>query len=109
MAPAETFIDELLAEQRLLTPVGQFARQRLKDKLPSHDRFHHELLPLSTPRPGEQYAFAVDLDNCTGCKACVAACHALNGLDDGEVWRDVGLLVSDDWRRPFQQSVTTAC
>lgn len=109
MPPAETLIDELLAEQRLLTPVGQFARQRLEDEPPSQARFYRELLPLSTPLPGEQYAFAVDLDKCTGCKACVAACHALNGLDDGEVWREVGLLVSDDWRRPFQQAVTTAC
>ena len=29
---------------------------------------------------------------CTGCKACVTACHTLNGLDDGEIWRTVGLL-----------------
>jgi Fe-S-cluster-containing dehydrogenase component/DMSO reductase anchor subunit len=51
----------------------------------------------------------VDLDKCSGCKACVTACHSLNGLDDGEAWRETGLLVSDDWRNPFQQIVTTAC
>jgi Fe-S-cluster-containing dehydrogenase component/DMSO reductase anchor subunit len=33
----------------------------------------------------------------------------LNGLDDDESWRDVGLLHSDDWRAPFQMTVTTAC
>ena len=34
----------------------------------------------------------IDRDLCTGCKACVAACHSLNGLDDDEAWRDVGLI-----------------
>jgi len=43
------------------------------------------LIPLSGPGTGQQYAFAIDLDTCTGCKSCVAACHRLNGLDDGEV------------------------
>ena len=42
------------------------------------------------PGPGQQYAFEVDLDACTGCKACVTACHSLNGLDEGESWRRVG-------------------
>ena len=37
-----------------------------------------------------QYAFDVDLDSCSGCKACVSACHSLNGLDEDETWRDVG-------------------
>src|SRR6185369_3646357 len=55
------------------------------------------------------YAFEVDLDSCTGCKACVSACHSLNGLDDDETWRDVGLLIGGDRRHPFQQTVTTAC
>ena len=44
--------------------------------------------PCSRPAPEQQFAFEVDLDRCSGCKACVAACHALNGLDDGEAWRD---------------------
>jgi formate dehydrogenase iron-sulfur subunit len=38
----------------------------------------------------------VDLDKCSGCKACVSACHSLNGLDEDETWRNVGLLVGGD-------------
>ncbi len=69
---------------------------------------HQDLIPLSAPGPGEHYAFQVDLDACSGCKACVAACHSLNGLDETEAWRDVGLLVATD-DTPWQQTVTTAC
>src|SRR5690606_25643091 len=66
--------------------------------------------PLSAPGSGEQYAFEVDLDACTGCKACVSACHSLNGLDEDEAWRDVGLLLSGpEGGESFQQHVTTAC
>ena len=62
-----------------------------------------ELLPASPPGPGQQFAFLVDLDACTGCKACVTGCHSLNGLDtgSGETWRHVGDLGS--------QHVTSAC
>ena len=55
--PAErTLIDDLLAEQRELSAVEQFAR--------AHDPgaaapSYRQLLPLSAPRPGEQYAFEV--------------------------------------------------
>src|SRR5207237_35555 len=68
-----------------------------------------DLLPLSRPGPGQQYAFEVDLDVCTGCKACVAACHSLNGLDDTELWRTVGLLHGGTPEAPAQQTVTTSC
>src|SRR5207302_2079666 len=57
---------------------------------------------------GEQYAFEVDLDRCSGCKSCVTACHALNGLDEEETWRSVGTLHGRG-RNSFQQTVTTAC
>jgi formate dehydrogenase iron-sulfur subunit len=67
------------------------------------------LIPLSAPLPGEQYAFEIDLDACTGCKACVTACHSLNGLDADESWRSVGLLVGGTPAAPLQQTVTTAC
>jgi Fe-S-cluster-containing dehydrogenase component/DMSO reductase anchor subunit len=51
----------------------------------------------------------VDLDLCTGCKGCVTACHNLNGLDEGEAWRDVGLLHGGTPASPVVQHVTTAC
>src|SRR5437773_697746 len=102
-----TLIDELLAEQRELTAVETFSR--------AHDAHaiaaprYRDLLPLTAPAPGQQYAFEVDLDKCSGCKACVTACHSLNGLDEDETWRSVGQLASTDWRAPLKQTVTTAC
>ena len=72
-------------------------------------KYCSDLIPLSSPAPGEQYAFAVDLDACTGCKACVTACHNLNGLDDDETWRDVGVLFGGTVLEPVQQTITTAC
>jgi Fe-S-cluster-containing dehydrogenase component/DMSO reductase anchor subunit len=99
---------ELLAEQqRLDTPVARFSLAHDADAPLA--AFSPQLIPLTAPAPGEQYAFEVELDACTGCKACVAACHSLNGLDENETWRDVGLLVSADHRHPFAQTVTTAC
>jgi len=61
-------------------------------------------LPLSA---GQQYAFRVDLDACSGCKACVVACSSMNGLDADEAWRSAGLLVGRT--TPYQQTVTTGC
>ncbi|HVU31880.1 MAG TPA: DmsC/YnfH family molybdoenzyme membrane anchor subunit [Opitutaceae bacterium] len=114
----EPFLVELLAEQqRLDTPVARFSDafdawetgSPGPATTPSSLAFSKSLLPLTAPAPGEQYAFEVDLDSCTGCKSCVAACHSLNGLDEDETWRDVGLLVSANRRQPFMQTVTTAC
>ena len=70
---------------------------------------YRALMPATPPGPGQQYAFDVDLDRCSGCKACVAACHALNGLDEHETWRDVGLLLGGSFSEPVLQHVTTAC
>jgi formate dehydrogenase iron-sulfur subunit len=39
----------------------------------------------------------------------VSACHSLNGLDEHETWRDVGLIVSNDPTQPYQQHITSAC
>jgi formate dehydrogenase iron-sulfur subunit len=107
--PTRTLIDELLSEQqRLQTPVARFSQ--VADRDPSAvPPVYRDLIPLSAPGPNEQYAFEVDLDSCTGCKACVAGCHSLNGLDDEETWRDVGTIFGGASRRPFQQTVTTAC
>jgi Fe-S-cluster-containing dehydrogenase component/DMSO reductase anchor subunit len=67
------------------------------------------LMPATPPGLGQQYAFNVDLDACSGCKSCVAACHALNGLEEEESWRDVGLLHGGSQSLPILQHVTTAC
>lgn len=99
-------IDELLADQQSLTAVERFSRWH--DQGHSKERYSH-LLPASPPGPGEQYRFEVNLDACTGCKACVSACHSLNGLDDDEAWRDVGLLLGGRRDEGYQQTVTSAC
>ena len=104
--PAEprTLIDQLLAEQSTLqTPVARFAE--IHDRSPDLAPHYRSLIPLTKPGSGEQYAFEVSLDRCTGCKACVSACHSLNGLDDHEAWRDTGALLAPGW----QQTITTAC
>lgn len=104
-------VEELLAEQgRLQTPVAKasIAHDQYTAGVP-RSSLSTQLLPLSQPGPGEQYAFEVDLDACTGCKACVVACHSLNGLDETEAWRDVGFITGGSRAAPYQQTVTTAC
>ena len=106
--PDTNLIDRLLEEQKQLqTPVARYADAHDAGNLRT-DLFKH-LIPLDKPQKGEQYAFQVELDKCTGCKACVVACHTLNGLDEDEAWRDVGLLEGGDDEPGFQQTVTTAC
>ncbi len=112
VASRENFplLAELLAEQqRLDTPVAKFSGAHESGSISQLASLRAQLIPLSAPGPGEQYAFEVELDSCTGCKACVSACHSLNGLDDTETWRDVGMIVGGAERQPFQQTVTTAC
>ena len=104
-----TLIDELLLDQQALTAVERFSQRHTQVTSPIQERFYKELLPLSAPKPGEQYGFEVDLEACSGCKACVSACNHLNGLDPEESWRDVGLLVGDRQGVATQQVVTTAC
>ena len=120
VASRENFplLAELLAEQqRLDTPVARFSAAH--DALSQSARFNipldrpapllPQLIPLTAPSANEQYAFEVELDSCTGCKSCVSACHSLNGLDENETWRDIGLLVGGDSDQPFTQTITTAC
>jgi Fe-S-cluster-containing dehydrogenase component/DMSO reductase anchor subunit len=104
-----TFIDQLLEEQHRLTSVERFALHHERHTLPAQMKLYREMLPARAPSEGEQFAFDVDLDACSGCKACVTACHNLNGLDEDETWRSVGLLHGGAEEDPFQQTVTTAC
>ena len=104
-----SFLEELLAEQQDLTAVERFSQFHESATQPLQARYYSSLLPASPPGPGEQYAFEVNLDNCSGCKACVTACHSLNGLDEDETWRDVGLLHGGSMTLPVLQHVTTAC
>lgn len=98
----------LLREQRQ-TAADRFAQWHRDEPSPLQERYYRDLVPLSLPAAGEQYAFEVDLDACSGCKACVAACHNLNGLDEEETWRSVGLLHGGSSQSPVLQHVTTAC
>jgi len=102
-------LGELLADQAELSAVDVFSRRHDEGALPAV-RVYEERIPVGrTPGPHEQLAFRVDLDRCTGCKACVTACHAMNGLAEEETWRDVGLLLGEGEGAGFQQTVTTAC
>ena len=105
----KTLIDALLAEQQSLTAVDRSSRWHESVNPAAHGISYQHLIPLTKPDKGEQYGFEVDLDRCSGCKACVTACHSLNGLDEDEAWRETGLLLGEDWRQPYQQTVTTAC
>ncbi|MGF1450977.1 MAG: DmsC/YnfH family molybdoenzyme membrane anchor subunit [Opitutales bacterium] len=105
----------LARQQRLDTPVARYAKEHVNGSACSVDAslngHYRSMIPLTAPRKGEQYAFEVDLDACSGCKACVSACHSLNGLEDGETWRDVGLITTsnDGHGDSYQQTITTAC
>jgi formate dehydrogenase iron-sulfur subunit len=108
--PLQDFLAELLAEQgQLQTPVARFAAAHGSAPVSQLSALSSQLIPLTKPGPGEQYAFEVDLDSCSGCKACVVACHALNGLEDTESWRDVGLVHGGSRTSPFLQTITSAC
>ena len=109
--PAVGDTPEVLAapvDSRALTAVERFADYHDRVPGPGGSRYR-DLIPTEQPGPSQQYAFEVDLDACTGCKACVAACHSLNGLEEGEIWRTVSLLQGGSPAEPFLQTVTAAC
>lgn len=106
-----SFIDQLLQEQRDLTAVERFSKAHddmEKRGQPALEKHYKELLPIDPLKPGEQFAFEVNLDACTGCKACVVGCHHMNGLDEKETWRKVDLLKGDE-SSPSVQHLTSAC
>jgi formate dehydrogenase iron-sulfur subunit len=108
-----SLIDLLLAEQRDLTAVERFAQTHATHRAAPERPRYRELMPLTRPASGEQYAFVVDLDRCSGCKACVSACHSLNGLDEQEMWRSTGLIIGEKsdggTNSAYQQTITSAC
>jgi Fe-S-cluster-containing dehydrogenase component/DMSO reductase anchor subunit len=100
-------LDDYLRAQHELTAVDRFARAADRNEIAGSR--YRDRLPASPPGDGQQYAFDVDLDKCTGCKACVTACHNLNGLDEGETWRAVGVLHGGSAAAPVKLTVSTAC
>jgi formate dehydrogenase iron-sulfur subunit len=112
-------LSTVLNEQQDLSAVERFAQwhdrtasehnDALASQTPTFAKHYTSLMPATVPGTGQQYAFEVDLDACSGCKACVVACHNLNGLESDEAWRKVGWLTSHDRALPIVQHVTTAC
>ncbi len=100
-------IQETLRTQSDLTAVERFAR--LHEQGGVSESLYEAQIPLTKPQAGQQYGFQVDLDACTGCKACVVGCNKLNGLDHDEAWRAVGVIHGGSTDAPIQQTVTTAC
>jgi len=96
-------------KQALISAVEEFAFKHDTHQIDRSSGKYRELIPMKTPGPGQQYAFEVDLDKCTGCKACVTACHNENGLDEDETWRSVGMIQGGDSANPAIQHVTSAC
>src|SRR5690606_5084761 len=101
-------IQEHLHTQHDLTAVERFSRLH-DDGAVGKGSLYESQIPLSRPKTGQQYGFQVDLDACTGCKACVVGCNRMNGLDADETWRAVGTIHGGTIENPIQQTVTTAC
>lgn len=103
-----TLLELLLQEQGELSAVDRFSDWHESHSIAAAT--YQALMPATAIKSGQQYAFEVDLDACSGCKACVVACHTLNGLEESETWRKVGSLASHNATSlPVVQHVTTAC
>jgi len=100
-----SIIDLALADQRDMSAAERFSN--FHDTAHTSRSAYRNLIPLTRPKAGEQYAFVVDMDRCSGCKACVSACHSLNGLEEGEMWRNVGTIIGEE--SPYLQTVTSSC
>jgi len=106
-------VEMLLTEQQSMTAVERFSQfqdaQEDSSAEPDQSRYYRELLPATPPLPGQQLSFHVDLDSCSGCKACVVACHTMNGLEEDESWRRVGTITVGKESESRIQHVTSAC
>ena len=101
----DDLVADALAKSADLTAVERFSQWHQAATSPAHQGLYRELLPATPPGPGQQYSFEVDLDKCSGCKACVVACHTLNGLDENESWRATGTLLGES----ANVTVTSSC
>ncbi len=63
-------------------PVHLDSKHDHKDDEHGHGEAHHDLISLYPDRDYKDYrwAMAIDLDACTACGACVAACHIENNV-----------------------------
>ena len=102
-------LDQILKEQNEMSAVERFSQKHESEKGRLQEPYYKDLIPIRKPSTGEQYAFEVELDKCTGCKACVVACHSLNGLHENESWRDIGSIRGISNGVVEQQTVTSAC
>lgn len=89
----------LLDQQQQLTAAERFSKSHddlesgdVQQHAPAQEKYYRSLMPATPPSEHQQFAFEVDLDSCSGCKACVVACHTLNGLEEDESWRKVGSI-----------------
>ncbi len=105
----DNMIDESIDKAALISAVEKFTELHDMRQFDPTQKRYRELIPSKVPGAGQQYAFEVDLDKCTGCKACVTACHNENGLDEDETWRSVGLIQGGTTENPVIQHVTSAC
>lgn len=113
------FIIGLLEDQQSLSAVEQFSQFHDRGDIsvmeaePAQAKYYRDLMPATPPDADHQYAFEVDLDACSGCKACVVACHTMNGLEENESWRRVGVVttvpLAETAELPIVRHVTTAC
>ena len=61
-------LSALLADQQTFTAVDRFAQIHEAGDLPAQAAYYKSLIPTDQPKAGQQYAFEVNLDACTGCK-----------------------------------------